>query len=131
MIYGLVYDKRHHKVMSFFICKTILMSGNIKKVGVKRLELSTPCTPCKCASQLRHTPNFLTAFFEQSIQRSLAEIGCKSTTFFRYGQNFFCINCFVFYAILIYSLLCVYFFDQRTSSRVHSRLELEPLMSMV
>ena len=25
-------------------------------VGVKRLELSTPCTPCKCASQLRHTP---------------------------------------------------------------------------
>ncbi len=25
-------------------------------VGVRRLELPTPCTPCKCASQLRHTP---------------------------------------------------------------------------
>ena len=27
-------------------------------VGVRRLELPTPCTPCKCASQLRHTPIF-------------------------------------------------------------------------
>jgi hypothetical protein len=26
-------------------------------VGVRRLELPTPCTPCKYASQLRHTPN--------------------------------------------------------------------------
>ena len=25
-------------------------------VGVRRLELPTPCTPCKYASQLRHTP---------------------------------------------------------------------------
>lgn len=25
-------------------------------VGVIRLELTTPCTPCKYASQLRHTP---------------------------------------------------------------------------
>ncbi len=27
------------------------------QVGVIRLERTTPCTPCKCASQLRHTPN--------------------------------------------------------------------------
>jgi hypothetical protein len=26
-------------------------------VGVVRLELTTTCTPCKYASQLRHTPN--------------------------------------------------------------------------
>ena len=29
-------------------------------VGVVRLELTTTCTPCKYASQLRHTPIFLT-----------------------------------------------------------------------
>ena len=28
-------------------------------VGVSRLELPTPCTPCKYASQLRHTPFIL------------------------------------------------------------------------
>ncbi len=28
-------------------------------VGVVRLELTTTCTPCKYASQLRHTPPFL------------------------------------------------------------------------
>ena len=26
-------------------------------VGARRLELPTPCTPCKYASQLRHAPN--------------------------------------------------------------------------
>ena len=35
----------------YFFCKALIFT-----VGVKRLELSTPCTPCKCASQLRHTP---------------------------------------------------------------------------
>ena len=25
-------------------------------VGVKGFEPSTPCTPCKCATRLRHTP---------------------------------------------------------------------------
>lgn len=28
-------------------------------VGVVRLELTTTCTPCKYASQLRHTPGLL------------------------------------------------------------------------
>lgn len=28
----------------------------IHEVGVVRLELTTTCTPCKYASQLRHTP---------------------------------------------------------------------------
>ena len=31
-------------------------SDLFKNVGVRRLELPTPCTPCKYASQLRHTP---------------------------------------------------------------------------
>ena len=26
-------------------------------VGVKGFEPSTPCTPCKCATRLRHTPS--------------------------------------------------------------------------
>lgn len=30
-------------------------------VGVVRLELTTTCTPCKYASQLRHTPIRLAA----------------------------------------------------------------------
>ena len=30
---------------------------NKKLVGVKGFEPSTPCTPCKCATRLRHTPN--------------------------------------------------------------------------
>jgi site-specific DNA recombinase len=32
------------------------LSGQSGFVGVRRLELPTPCTPCKYASQLRHTP---------------------------------------------------------------------------
>ena len=34
-----------------------IITITVKIVGVRRLELPTPCTPCKCASQLRHTPN--------------------------------------------------------------------------
>ena len=57
-------------------------------VGAKRLELSTPCTPCKCASQLRHAPNKCA-----SICVSLTlENGCKSTTFFSTDQIFFLKN---------------------------------------
>ncbi len=26
-------------------------------VGVAGFELATPCTPCKCATKLRYTPN--------------------------------------------------------------------------
>src|SRR5664279_831863 len=29
----------------------------IHMVGVKGFEPSTPCTPCKCATRLRHTPS--------------------------------------------------------------------------
>ncbi len=29
---------------------------SLSVVGARRLELPTPCTPCKCASQLRHAP---------------------------------------------------------------------------
>ena len=28
-------------------------------VGVRGFEPPTPCTPCKCATRLRHTPNGL------------------------------------------------------------------------
>ena len=36
--------------------KVFLFKRKTLIVGVNRLERSTPCTPCKCASQLRHTP---------------------------------------------------------------------------
>lgn len=36
------------------ITKTLLFSDLL--VGVRRLELPTPCPPDMCASQLRHTP---------------------------------------------------------------------------
>jgi hypothetical protein len=40
----------------------MIISGFVLlQVGVRRLELPTPCTPCKCASQLRHTPIFVFA----------------------------------------------------------------------
>lgn len=32
------------------------MSPFLELVGVVGLELTTPCTPCKCATRLRHTP---------------------------------------------------------------------------
>ena len=38
------------------IKKTGISTGFSLNVGVRRLELPTPCTPCKYASQLRHTP---------------------------------------------------------------------------
>ena len=42
-------------------------------VGARRLELPTPCTPCKCASQLRHAP----------------KSECKDTTFYDTSKTFF------------------------------------------
>ena len=38
-----------------------MFTGFFQNVGVRRLELPTPCTPCKYASQLRHTPFFFEA----------------------------------------------------------------------
>ena len=37
-------------------------------VGVIRLERTTPCTPCKCASQLRHTPIKCACKFRNSFR---------------------------------------------------------------
>jgi hypothetical protein len=31
-------------------------AGDLKLVGATRFELATPCTPCKCATRLRHAP---------------------------------------------------------------------------
>jgi hypothetical protein len=28
----------------------------VRLVGATRFELATPCTPCKCATRLRHAP---------------------------------------------------------------------------
>jgi hypothetical protein len=44
-------------------------------VGVVRLELTTPCTPCKYASQLRHTPPLVflqkyTKFYNKKLKFS-------------------------------------------------------------
>ena len=47
---SLAGKKNRLKRAVFLILKTYL------KVGVRRLELPTPCTPCMYASQLRHTP---------------------------------------------------------------------------
>ncbi len=49
-------------------------------VGARRLELPTPCTPCKCASQLRHAP-----FFENN----LLFFGLQKYYKFSEWQNFF------------------------------------------
>ena len=73
------------------------MSSLFFSVGVKRLELSTPCTPCKCASQLRHTP-MLTSF----------EMRLQKYNFFSYVvlffKDFFCYFCIFILNINIYSL---------------------------
>ena len=62
-----------------FVCKLFAQLIKMKRVcisanphpvfvGVIWLEQTTPCTPCKCASQLRHTPIFLTIHrLEQTI----------------------------------------------------------------
>src|ERR1700728_4393844 len=32
------------------------LQSRFKLVGATRFELATPCTPCKCATRLRHAP---------------------------------------------------------------------------
>jgi hypothetical protein len=34
----------------------IYMYVRLELVGTARFELATPCTPCKCATRLRHVP---------------------------------------------------------------------------
>ena len=43
-------------------------------VGAKRLELSTPCTPCKCASQLRHAPNLICSDGDYLLSKTVAKV---------------------------------------------------------
>ena len=43
-------------------------------VGAKRLELSTPCTPCKCASQLRHAPNLICSVGDYLLSKTVAKV---------------------------------------------------------
>src|SRR6266480_7366269 len=38
-------------------------------VGAPRFELGTPCTPCKCATRLRHAPTRLFLFGRDSRAR--------------------------------------------------------------
>ena len=40
-----------------------------KVVGAKGFEPSTPCTPCRCATGLRHAPTV--ALVYQTVQRSV------------------------------------------------------------
>src|SRR5258708_22702662 len=37
-------------------------NGPLVLVGAPRFELGTPCTPCKCATRLRHAPTRLFLF---------------------------------------------------------------------
>ena len=55
-VYPLVYPwaPQRRKDLAPFEAKSL-----IHMVGVKGFEPSTPCTPCKCATRLRHTPNTL------------------------------------------------------------------------
>ena len=45
-------EQERRKDLEHFYSKSL-----IHMVGVKGFEPSTPCTPCKCATRLRHTPN--------------------------------------------------------------------------
>ena len=42
---------KRRKDLEHFCAKSL-----VHMVGVKGFEPSTPCTPCKCATRLRHTP---------------------------------------------------------------------------
>ena len=44
-------EPERRKDLEHFYSKSL-----IHMVGVKGFEPSTPCTPCKCATRLRHTP---------------------------------------------------------------------------
>src|SRR3990167_4942208 len=54
--------------------------GHVEKmVGVKGFEPSTPCTPCKCATRLRHTPTRPQLYTEsQASKESNARISNNS-----------------------------------------------------
>ena len=64
-------------------------------VGVKRLELSTPCTPCKCASQLRHTPMLISC-----------EMRLQKYNFFYYVVHFFQRKFLLFLQAFFYLYYC-------------------------
>ena len=52
-----------------------------KLVGTPRFELGTPCTPCKCATRLRHAPTrFLLEMLDARVGRSARE--ANDTLFF-------------------------------------------------
>ncbi len=38
------------------LAKAVLVNASSRLVGAPRFELGTPCTPCKCATRLRHAP---------------------------------------------------------------------------
>ena len=71
------------------------MSSLFFSVGVKRLELSTPCTPCKCASQLRHTPNNCDCFSNNRGAFFSQKAGAKVLTFRDTAKYFFTFTCIV------------------------------------
>ena len=48
---GMILEPQRRKDLEPFDTKSL-----IHLVGVKGFEPSTPCTPCKCATRLRHTP---------------------------------------------------------------------------
>ena len=47
-----IQEPQRRKDLEHFYSKSL-----IHMVGVKGFEPSTPCTPCKCATRLRHTPS--------------------------------------------------------------------------
>ncbi len=74
-----------------------LVLFDVDFVGVIRLERTTTCTPCKYASQLRHTPIIRSANLVIPINSAIVNL--KKYVFFR-------INFFEVCICLVFSVLC-------------------------
>src|SRR5579863_703372 len=53
-------------------------------VGAPRFELGTPCTPCKCATRLRHAPIYI---FVSSCRRAVGEAPRGASMIRRFWGN--------------------------------------------
>ena len=56
---GVVICKMYQKGRKKAAKRMALAALGVGMVGVAGFELATPCTPCKCATRLRYTPNKL------------------------------------------------------------------------
>ena len=71
---GIVYHFAEHRVVEHR-ARVGWRAGNQEMVGASGFEPPTPCTPCRCATGLRHAPTFRST--------PLPEVGSAPTI----GQN--------------------------------------------